>query len=140
MKLSCSNIVFLFQARHTEIVSRQAEMDSVSEKAQSLLETNSDARVSHSITQMTTKYQALLSTSKDGTRKAETQCNEHRNYIVAAEDFNTWLNSTKEKVSVLINVVGTREELESRLTRIRVRTVYYYFLDFLCGRHLINCL
>ena len=109
-----------YQARHNEIESHQGEMDSVSQKAQSLLEINSDARVSHSITQMTTKYQALLSASKEALKKAETQCNEHRNYMAATEDFNTWLNSTKEKMSVLDNVVGTKEELESRLTRIRV--------------------
>ena len=39
-------------------------MDDVSQKAQSLLELNTDSRISHSITQVTTKYQTLLSKAK----------------------------------------------------------------------------
>ena len=52
------------QTQHQDVCGRQSEMDEVSQLAQSLLEVNSDARVSHNITQLSTKYQTLSSTSK----------------------------------------------------------------------------
>ena len=43
------------------ILSQHDSLDDVNQKAQELLNTNSDARISHAMTQVTTKYQQLLS-------------------------------------------------------------------------------
>lgn len=59
-----SYITLYSQGEHAELLSRQSDMDLVSQRAAALLEVNSDARVSHAITQLTTKYQTMLSLSK----------------------------------------------------------------------------
>lgn len=57
-------LVSLLQSLYQEILGRQAELDEVKNKAQALLESNPDASVSRAITQLATKYQALVSLSK----------------------------------------------------------------------------
>ena len=47
-----------------EIQYKQATLDHVNEKAQSLLQTNADAKTSHAITQLTTRYQGVIALSK----------------------------------------------------------------------------
>ena len=59
------NTSFSLQTQHDQAMSTQALLDNCSKKAQALLETNSDAQVAHSITQLTTSYHALISNSKD---------------------------------------------------------------------------
>ena len=61
MNCSC---MLVPQAQHESVLRQQSAMDEVSGLAQALLEVNSDARVSHIITQLSTKYQTLASTSK----------------------------------------------------------------------------
>ena len=56
--------ISLLQTLLRDVVDKQPDLDDVNQKAQSLLETNSDARISHTITQLTTKYQQLLSRVK----------------------------------------------------------------------------
>ena len=47
-----------------ELVSHQSALDQVSEKAQALLMTNADAKTSHAITQLNTRYQAIIALAK----------------------------------------------------------------------------
>jgi hypothetical protein len=49
-----------------EVLAQQASLDRVNEKAQSLLQTNADAKTSHAITQLTTRYQGVISLAKVG--------------------------------------------------------------------------
>lgn len=56
--------LFYLQAFTEEIQYKQAELDHVNEKAQSLLQTNADAKTSHAITQLTTRYQGVIALSK----------------------------------------------------------------------------
>lgn len=56
--------MFVSQAFSEEIQYKQAELDHVNEKAQSLLQTNADAKTSHAITQLTTRYQGVIALSK----------------------------------------------------------------------------
>lgn len=53
-----------YQVLHENIVAHQSDLDDLTARGQELLDTNSDARVSHSITQLTTKYQTLETQSK----------------------------------------------------------------------------
>lgn len=53
-----------------EIQYKQATLDHVNEKAQSLLQTNADAKTSHAITQLTTRYQGVIAMSKVRTFQA----------------------------------------------------------------------
>lgn len=49
----------------------QKELDRLNMKAQMLLETCADTRISNAVTQMTTKYNALLSLAKEIMRRLE---------------------------------------------------------------------
>lgn len=52
------------QGKRDEVIAKQPDMEELNEKAQALLETNTDARVAHTSTQLATKYQALLTLVK----------------------------------------------------------------------------
>jgi len=95
-------------------------MDDVNQKSQALLEANSDARISHTITQLTTKYQSLLALSKEIVRKLEVQCSEHANYNEAAEAFSVWLDASTEKLQTQHNSTGTKSDIEERIAKLRV--------------------
>lgn len=49
----------------------QSELDKLNVRAQTLLETCSDTRISNGITQLTTKYNALLSLAKEVMKRLE---------------------------------------------------------------------
>ena len=53
-----------FQNRCRDVLSHQTQMDDVNCRAQALLDANPDARISHAITQLSTKYQAVVTASK----------------------------------------------------------------------------
>ncbi|XP_064624000.1 muscle-specific protein 300 kDa-like isoform X3 [Lineus longissimus] len=87
-----------YQDKHQEILDRQNELDEVNQRAQTLLETNADARISHNITQLTTKYQGLVSQSMEQCKKLESNHGDHSNYQEAMDDYNDWLLDTQEKL------------------------------------------
>ena len=55
----------------------QSQLDEVNQCAQALLDTNTDARISHTITQLSTKYQTLVSKSKVRTVTLDLMDTEH---------------------------------------------------------------
>ena len=57
-------MLFLPQVQLEELISHQSSLDQVSEKAQALLQTNADAKTSHAITQLNTRYQAIIALAK----------------------------------------------------------------------------
>ena len=57
-------MLFLPKVQLEELISHQSSLDQVSEKAQALLQTNADAKTSHAITQLNTRYQAIIALAK----------------------------------------------------------------------------
>ncbi|KAH9507323.1 hypothetical protein Btru_056909 [Bulinus truncatus] len=53
-----------YQYYFEDAISHQSSLDKVSEKAQALLLTNADAKTSHAITQLTTRYHGIISLAK----------------------------------------------------------------------------
>lgn len=53
-------------------------------------------------------------------KRLESHCVDHRNYTMAADEFTSWLSATQDKMAVLSSTSGSKEDLENRLTRIRV--------------------
>lgn len=43
-----------------EVLTHQSSLDRVNERAQALLQTNADAKTSHAITQLTTRYHSVI--------------------------------------------------------------------------------
>ncbi|CAH2210356.1 jg26051, partial [Pararge aegeria aegeria] len=60
-----------FQGHLQTLFDWQAELDKLNMRAQTLLETCSDTRVSNGITQLTTKYNAILSLAKEVMKRLE---------------------------------------------------------------------
>ena len=58
---------------------------------------------------------------KDLVRKWEVYCGEHQQYKSNIEDFNKWLLTAQQKLDDLHQTGGTKEDLESRLNKVKVR-------------------
>ena len=54
----------LFQSFHEEIADMEGQLDAVNEKAQGLLQTTSDSRLTSQLTQLNSRYGTLVSLSK----------------------------------------------------------------------------
>lgn len=65
------NVLERFQIHLQTLFDWQKELDRLNMKAQMLLETCADTRISNAITQLTTKYNALLSLAKEIMRRLE---------------------------------------------------------------------
>lgn len=65
------NVLEQFQVHLQTLFDWQKELDRLNMKAQMLLETCADTRISNAITQLTTKYNALLSLAKEIMRRLE---------------------------------------------------------------------
>lgn len=69
-KSDTQHLVF-YQGHLQMLFDWQAELDKLNVHAQMLLETCSDTRISNGITQITTKYNALLSLAKEVMKRLE---------------------------------------------------------------------
>jgi nesprin-1 len=67
--------------------------------AQVLLETCADTRISNALTQMTTKYNALLSLAKEIMRRLELHYQEHQQHNSLYQECQQWVEKTREKVN-----------------------------------------
>lgn len=65
------NLLEQFQGNLQTLFDWQKELDRLNMKAQMLLETCADTRISNAVTHLTTKYNALLSLAKEIMRRLE---------------------------------------------------------------------
>lgn len=63
--------IILFQGHLQTLFDWQVDLDKLNVRAQTLLETCADTRISNGITQITTKYNALLSLAKEVMKRLE---------------------------------------------------------------------
>ncbi|KAL8590280.1 hypothetical protein ACOMHN_006396 [Nucella lapillus] len=98
-----------------ELTSQQPFLDDVSEKAQALLQTNADAKTSHAITQLNTRYQAVIALAKDLCSSLESAYNHHRLYKHHHQQFSDWLKQTKQHIKDVQDVRGSKDNVNSRL-------------------------
>ena len=113
-------IIMFLQLQHDKIVRSQQLLDSVTHKAQALLETNSDAQVSHSITQLTTSYHTLLTASKELVKRVEKIVADHCLYNTAVEEFQAWLTDTSVRIDKLTLSPVTSSNYETSIAAMRV--------------------
>ncbi|XP_076463745.1 nesprin-1-like isoform X2 [Babylonia areolata] len=107
------------QGQLEELVSQQSSLDVVSEKAQVLLQTNADAKTSHAITQLNTRYQAVIALAKDLCNSLESAYNHHRLYKQHQGQFCDWLQETRQHIHDVQDVRGSKDNVNSRLTNIQ---------------------
>ena len=117
----------MLQGFSEEIQYKQAELDRVNEKAQSLLQTNADAKTSHAITQLTTRYQGVIALSKDIVKNLATYYNNHLHYHDGHTAFCTWLAETKHRLQTIHRTAGSKEDLGSKLDNMAVSSLKKHF-------------
>lgn len=77
--------ISLFQGHLQMLFDWQAELDKLNVHAQTLLETCADTRISNGITQITTKYNALLSLAKEVMKRLELHYQVRKRMLILIE-------------------------------------------------------
>ena len=113
-----------FQLKLQAIFDWQKELDILNRKGQTLLENCADSRVSNAVTQLSTKYQALLSLAKEVVRRLELHFQEHHQHEALSKEFKVWTVATKETLNKYRSAENTHADLEEKLAGVKtVRTM-----------------
>ena len=108
-----------FQVELQKIFDWQKELDNLNRKGQTLLETCADSRVSNAITQLSTKYQALISLAKDVMRRLEVYFQEHHQHNALYQDCQSFIDTTRERLEECKRAENTHESLNEKLNDLR---------------------
>lgn len=113
------NVLEQFQQHLQLLFDWQQQLDTLNLKAQVLLETCADSRVSNAVTQLTTKYNALLSLAKETMRRLEVQYQEHQQLSTLTQECQDWLERTRDKVVECGAPHATLAEVNARLQAVK---------------------
>lgn len=112
------NVLEQFQMQLQTLFDWQKELDKLNMRAQTLLETCADTRISNALTQMTTKYNALLSMAKEIMRRLELHYQEHQQHNTLYQECQDWIERTRDKLNECQDIPNTLSEVNSRLNTI----------------------
>ena len=108
-----------FQGHLQTLFDWQRELDRLNVRAQSLLETCADTRISNAVTQLTTKYNALLSLAKEIMRRLELHYQEHQQHHTLYEECQYWVEKTREKLRNCEEIPSTLNEVQIKLNTVK---------------------
>lgn len=108
-----------FQEHLQTLFDWQKELDRLNMRAQTLLETCADTRISNAVTQLTTKYNALLSLAKEIMRRLELHYQEHQQHHTLYEECQYWLENTREKLKDCEEIPSTLNEVQIKLNMVK---------------------
>lgn len=108
-----------FQGHLQTLFDWQRELDRLNVRAQSLLETCADTRISNAVTQLTTKYNALLSLAKEIMRRLELHYQEHQQHHTLYEECQYWVEKTREKLKDCAEIPSTLNEVQIKLNTVK---------------------
>lgn len=108
-----------FQGHLQTLFDWQKTLDHLNMKAQMLLETCSDTRISNAIMQLTTKYNTLLTLAKEVMRRLEMHYQEHQQHHTLYEECQSWIESTREKLQQCEVIPGTLSEVQIKLNTVK---------------------
>lgn len=112
-----------FQLQLQTLFDWQGFLDRLNMRAQVLLETCADTRISNAVTQMSTKYNAILSMAKEIMRRLEMQYQEHQQHNALYQECQDWVERTREKLNECLGVPGTLSEVQNKLQVVKgIRT------------------
>nr|CAD7429520.1 unnamed protein product [Timema monikensis] len=139
------NVLEQFQVHLQTLFDWQKELDRLNMKAQMLLETCADTRISNAVTHMTTKYNALLSLAKEIMRRLELHYQSWSRYIFSDSYFSTvlryrsgvspleehqqhntlyqecqdWVDRTRDKLNECHDIPDTLPEVNNKLQTVK---------------------
>uniref|UniRef100_T1JGP1 Calponin-homology (CH) domain-containing protein n=1 Tax=Strigamia maritima TaxID=126957 RepID=T1JGP1_STRMM len=109
----------VFQALLQTIFDWQGELDKLNAKAHILLETCSDSRISNAITQITSKYNALLSLAKEVMRRLEQYFQEHQQQQCIFTECVEWIDKTRERLEECTKLTDNADDLNNKLQTLK---------------------
>ncbi|KAK9890574.1 hypothetical protein WA026_011944 [Henosepilachna vigintioctopunctata] len=104
-----------FQLHLQTLFDWQSELDRLNMKAQVLLETCSDTRISNGVTQLATKYGTVLALAKEIMRRLELHYQEHQQHSTLCQECQDWLDRTKEKLNSCHEIPNILSEINNKL-------------------------
>ncbi|KAG7206621.1 hypothetical protein KM043_000301 [Ampulex compressa] len=113
------NVLERFQLHLQTLFDWQKELDRLNVKAQMLLETCADTRISNAITQLTTKYNALLSLAKEIMRRLELHYQEHQQHNTLYQECQDWIERTRDRLAECREIPSTLAEVRGKLKTCR---------------------
>nr|CAD7605236.1 unnamed protein product [Timema genevievae] len=108
-----------FQVHLQTLFDWQKELDRLNMKAQMLLETCADTRISNAVTHMTTKYNALLSLAKEIMRRLELHYQEHQQHNTLYQECQDWVDRTRDKLNECHDIPNTLPEVNNKLQTVK---------------------
>ena len=108
-----------FQRTLQMIFDWQKTLDLLNMRAQLLLETCADSRVSNAVTQLTTKYNTLLSLAKEVMRRLEMHFQEHHQHNQLYSECNEWIENTRRKLTDCYGEASSMEKLGKQVTAVK---------------------
>lgn len=112
-----------FQGHLQTLFDWQRDLDNLNISAQTLLEICADTRISNAITQLTTKYNAILSLAKEIMKRLELHYQEHQQHNALYSECQDWLDRIKEKLTQCQDVPHTISDLQAKLNVVKgIRT------------------
>lgn len=108
-----------FQLQLQTLFDWQTELDRLNMKAQVLLETCADTRVSNAITQLSTKYNTILSLAKEIMRRLELYYQEHQQHTALCQECQDWIDRTRDKLHLCTEIPGSLTEINSKLQMVK---------------------
>ncbi|XP_032455805.1 nesprin-1 isoform X11 [Nasonia vitripennis] len=109
------NVLEQFQGHLQTLFDWQKELDRLNMRAQMLLETCADTRISNAVTQLTTKYNAILSLAKEIMRRLELHYQEHQQHNTLYQECQDWIDRTRDKLNECKEVPNTLPEVNNKL-------------------------
>lgn len=113
------NVLEQFQNHLQTIFDWQRELDQLNITAQTLLEICADTRISNGVTQLTTKYNALLSIAKEVMRRLELHYQEHQQHQALYGECQDWVEAIRDKLNECLEVPNTIAEVNHKLNTIQ---------------------
>ncbi|GLH12193.1 Dystrophin, isoform B, partial [Gryllus bimaculatus] len=113
------NVLEEFQAHLQTLFDWQKELDRLNMKAQVLLETCADSRISNAVTQMTTKYNALLSLAKEIMRRLELHYQEHQQHSTLYQECQDWVDRTRDKLHECQEIPNTLTDVNNKVATVK---------------------
>ena len=123
-----SSLILPLQAQLERQESHQAEIESFTDKAQVLVQTSNDNRVNTFLTQITTRYNTLTTSSNELAAKWQKYVLEHELYNERQVEFTDWLQKAQARLKECRDTAGDRETLQNRKTELEVRHFSFLFV------------
>ena len=126
-------IYFLFPLKgtHESILEKQSTFDALAERAQTLLQSTTDNRVTSQLTQLSARYTTLMSASKDLLKRYEQHVLDHEQYAESFTEAATWLQNIRDKLSVCSDTSGDKYTIQSQLEKLQVNMIVFSRTQFI---------